>query len=127
MQYKTPGRNGYCRIVDSKIMHRNCNCKGIFTEDKHEICKIRCNNDVQCKGFSYSTDKGECQYYTTSECPESCAVVNDENIGDIGHRNSNSQAGCYVKEIGNNYHALIYRHYNSNITINTYQHDLNIM
>ena len=81
-------------------MHRHCSCNDKFEGDKENLCRIRCNNDSPCKGYSYSIAENACQVYTTSECQANCQVVNNEFVGDIKQSKGDFQSGCYVKKIG---------------------------
>ena len=109
VQYTSPKRNGYCRRKDSKVMHRNCRCEN--TGDKEDFCKIKCNNDVHCKGYSYSNDKNECQFYTTSQCQKPCILTNNYSVGSISQWDQHSYSGCSIKHIGMHYCAHMYEKY----------------
>ena len=96
-KYISPLRNGYCSLKDRRLTHRHCRCEDIFEGDKEGICKILCNDDGMCKGYSYSIDDNACEYYTASKCKKSCQVSENKDIGEIRHHDGDSQSGCHIK------------------------------
>ena len=118
--YQGPTSNakmGFCGVLNSASLsdleHRSCHC--IFDKDGDEshayvkFCEIKCNEDNECKGYSYWDYERSCKFYTTSSiCSKftkkesrRCNLKGATYPGQVGPIHTvvaPGQKGCFIKE-----------------------------
>ena len=122
--YKEPQPNkeefdkrGYCGVAEGStwIKHENCKCTtnadSFYELEMPNFCKLLCNMQVECKGYSW-TMFNICHYYTTSPQCETGLLGSHDNFNcvkadvgktgtivnvDEGWIGNNQERGCYIK------------------------------
>ena len=99
--YVKPSGKGYCTIisVNTGTKPEHCQCRD--GNQNIDSCRIRCDNDYECKGYSYHNDRSVCYIYTTSTCSDGCNKRNQGRIGDLRENKKDigtKESGCYIKE-----------------------------
>ena len=95
------------------MKHRSCQCDTSTVAEPNLICKRLCNEDQDCKGYSYWPGRKTCKYYTeTYGCatsPVTCTPIGFNiagNIGKIFTQPESDQKGCYIKEKRKSQHQI---------------------
>ena len=95
--YTRPSTDGYCSVDNAGTRHQSCRCT--LEGNKEFFCKVKCDIDTKCRGYSYYSSKDEkCDIYTTGSCPHNCVVKHSGNIGEIRQKNNNDARGCFIKK-----------------------------
>ena len=106
-----PRPPGVC-VLRSNLqeIHRSCQCTVPGNEVYKTFCKDQCQDDNDCKGYSYSLTQNTCDIYTdandvggTVKCPTvsndiTCLKRNDLLTGPITTRTTIGVEGCFIKE-----------------------------
>ena len=93
--------DGYCSN-DGENRHDGCECY----ENVDTICKLHCDLDVKCKGYSFKKDGASCMYYTTSSCRHDSVIKNcttwrhNQTIDQLLVAKDDKESGCFVKSKG---------------------------
>ena len=116
---KLPSVDGYCAVKKPSgfiMKHRSCQCDTSTVAEPHLLCKRLCNEDQDCKGYSYWPGRKTCKYYTeTHGCattPVTCTPIGFNTAGNIGKiftQPESDQKGCYIKEKRKNKHQTSYK------------------
>ena len=96
----TPTKPGFCQqSLTSGKRHQHCRCPN-NNKDIND-CKSRCDEDNNCKGYSFRTAQSYCYVYTSTACPSECELRASGFQGEIteGHY-YDWESGCYLKIIG---------------------------
>ena len=94
MKYLAPLNRSRCCIHDGQ-KHKGCYC-----EKELSFCKLTCDDDPHCKGYTGEGDS-VCQISTSSTCPLGCQKFAEGQVSDL-ERNSKcgSGDGCFIKKSG---------------------------
>ena len=92
-----PRAAGYC-VEKGKTGGRHEHCRCNASSESIETCRVRCDNDFKCKGYSFRKKYSKCYLYTTSTCSNGCNKRNKGRLGDMKEVKANNESGCYIKK-----------------------------
>ena len=92
-KYFPPVKPSRCCIINGK-KHSGCYC-----EAELSFCKLNCDDDPHCKGYTSEGDT-VCQISTGSSCPRGCETFAVGHISSLD-RNAvcGSGDGCFMKKL----------------------------
>ena len=100
--YEKPSHPGYCTFKADRTgaKHEHCRCHDI--DGNPDMCRNRCDNDYECKGYSYGQNSTACYLYTTSTCSYGCNKRKRGRIGELNqfrfNHSKHKESGCYLKK-----------------------------
>ena len=99
--YFAPSKSGYCveyTTIKTGARHEHCRCTS--NNENIETCRIRCDNDYECIGYSYRSEGSKCYLYTTSTCSDGCNKRSTGRIGEMKEVTRDDESGCFIKKLG---------------------------
>ena len=77
--------------------HQNCRCSSIATIND---CSEKCENDHQCKAYTYAKKYSKCYLFTTTDCKDGCSRMKWGNTGRIieKYQKNSAESGCFIKK-----------------------------